>query len=144
MPTGSRTDPYRNYNFLVELDGITQAGFRECSGLDSSTSPIDYREGNDPNHVRKLPGLNSFSPLTLTRGITDSAELWRWRQTVVEGRPERKNGSVILLDDTGAEKWRWNFAGAWPSKWTGPSLNATDSAVAVEVLEITHEELRRA
>jgi len=144
MPAGSRSDPYANYNFLVEIDGITQAGFRECSGLDSTTNSIDYREGSDPNHVRKLAGLNSFAPLTLTRGITDSAELWNWRQTVVNGRTERRNGSVILLDGAAEEKLRWNFFNAWPSKWTGPSFNATDSAVAVEVLEITHEELRKA
>ena len=52
----TRVDPYRGFNFLVEIDGITQAGFQECSGLDSQTGSIDYREGADPNHVRKLSG----------------------------------------------------------------------------------------
>jgi phage tail-like protein len=144
MALGTRTDPYRGFNFLVEIDGITQAGFRECSGLEVSTDAIDYREGNDPNHVRKLTGLNTYSPLTLTRGITDSPELWRWRETVIDGRAERKNGSVILLDDAGVEKLRWNFSNAWPSRWTGPSFNATDNAVAVESIEITIEELKKA
>jgi hypothetical protein len=32
MAVGERKDPYRAYNFLVEIDGITRAGFRECSG----------------------------------------------------------------------------------------------------------------
>jgi phage tail-like protein len=144
MATGTRTDPYRGFNFLVEIDGITQAGFRECSGLEVTTDAVDYREGADPIHVRKLPGLNTYSPLTLTRGITDSAELWRWRQTVIDGRVERKNGSVILLDDSGTEKLRWNFSNAWPSRWSGPSFNATDNLVAVETLEITIEELKKA
>ena len=144
MPTGVRTDPYRAFNFLVEIDGITQAGFRECSGLDVTTDAVDYREGSDPNHVRKLPGLNIYSPLTLTRGVTDSAELWNWRQTVIDGKAARKNGSIILLDDSGGEKLRWNFINAWPSKWTGPSFNATDNSVAVETLEITLEELKKA
>lgn len=144
MALGARTDPYRSFNFLVEIDGITQAGFRECSGLDVTTDAIDYREGGDPIHMRKLPGLNTYSPITLTRGITDSPELWKWRQTVIDGKAERKNGSVILLDDAGAEKLRWNFSNAWPSKWTGPSFNATDNSVAVETLEITLEELKKA
>ncbi|HKQ79333.1 MAG TPA: phage tail protein [Blastocatellia bacterium] len=139
-----RVDPYRGYNFLVEIDGITQAGFQEVSGLDSSTDPVDYREGSDPNHVRKLTGLNKFSPVTLKRGITDSDELWKWRLTVVNGKAERKNGSIVLLDDTGAEKLRWNFTNAWPSKWTGPSFNSTSAAIAIEQLEITHEELSKA
>lgn len=144
MATGTRTDPYGGYNFLVEIDGITQAGFQEVSGLDSSTDTVDYREGNDPNHVRKLSGLNKFSPITLKRGITDSDELWKWRSTVVNGKIVRKNGSIILLNDQGQEKLRWNFFNAWPSKWTGPSLNATSTAVAVETLEITHESVEKA
>jgi phage tail-like protein len=144
MATGTRTDPYRGYNFLVEIDGITQAGFQECGGLDASTDSVDYREGADPNHVRKLSGMNKYSALTLKRGLTDSDELWKWRKTVIDGKPERKNGSIILLDGAGVEKLRWNFVEAWPSKWTGPSLNATSSAVAVETLEITHEEVKKA
>jgi phage tail-like protein len=144
MPTGTRTDPYRGYNFLVEIDGITQAGFQEVSGLDASSDPIEYREGNDPNHVRKLPGLNKYSAITLRRGITDSAELWNWYQTVQAGKPERRNGSIVLLDDAGQEKIRWNFVNAWPTKWTGPSFNSTTNAVAVEALDIAHEEVRKA
>jgi phage tail-like protein len=144
VPTGTRNDPYRGYNFLVEIDGITQAGFQEVSGLDASTDAIDYREGNDPNHVRKLPGLNTYSAISLKRGITDSDELWKWYSTVVEGKAERKNASIILLDDTGQEKIRWNFMNAWPIKWTGPSFNATSNAVAVETLEIAHEEVKKA
>lgn len=140
----ARVDPYRGYNFLVEIDGITQAGFQECSGLDSQTASIDYREGGDPMHVRKIPGMNSFTPISLKRGITDSDELWKWRQTAVDGKTERRNGSVVLLDETGAEKLRWNFSNAWASKWSGPAFNATGNAIAVETLEITHEELTRA
>ena len=144
MPTGSRTDPYLGFNFMVEVDGIAQAGFQEVSGLDVSTDSVDYREGTDPNNVRKLSGLNKYTPVTLKRGITDSDELWKWRQTVVDGKTERRNGSIVLMDDTGAEKIRWNFSNGWPTKWTGPALNSTSTAVAIETLEITHEELKRA
>jgi phage tail-like protein len=145
MPTGTRVDPYRGFNFLVEIDGITQGGFQEVSGLDSSTPSVDYREGTDPNHVRKLSGgLNQFTAVSLKRGITDSDELWKWRQTVVDGKMQRRNGSIVLLDETGAEKIRWNFINAWPSKWTGPSFNSTSTAVAIETLELTHEEIKRA
>jgi phage tail-like protein len=145
MPTGTRVDPYRGFNFLVEIDGITQGGFQEVSGLDSTTASVDYREGTDPNHVRKLSGgLNTFTAVSLKRGITDSDELWKWRQTVVDGKMQRRNGSIVLLDETGAEKIRWNFINAWPSKWTGPSFNSTSTAVAIETLELTHEEIKRA
>jgi phage tail-like protein len=140
----TRVDPYRSFNFLVEIDGITQAGFQECSGLDSQTASIDFRLGDDPMHMRKLTGLNTFSAISLKRGVTDSDELWKWRQTVVDGKAERRNGSIVLLDEKGAEKLRWNFSNAWPSKWTGPSFNSTGNTIAVESLEIMHEEITRA
>jgi len=139
-----RNDPYRGFNFLVEIDGITQAGFQEVSGLEASTDPVDYREGTDAIHVRKLPGLNKYAAITLKRGITDSDELWKWRQTVIDGKAERRNGSIVLRNESGEEKLRWNFKDAWPSKWSGPSLNATSTAVAVETLELTHEEVSKA
>ncbi|MBT0665994.1 phage tail protein [Geobacter pelophilus] len=144
MATGDRKDPFRAYNFLVEIDGITRAGFKECSGLDSTQDPIEYREGGEPLHARKLPGMVKFSNITLKRGITDDAELWAWRKTAMEGKVERKNGSIILLDDTGAEKLRWNFVHAWPNKWTGPTFNASGNEVAIESLEIAHEGVAKA
>jgi phage tail-like protein len=76
--------------------------------------------------------------------MTDDAELWNWRQTVMEGKIERKNGSIILMNDTGEEQARWNFTDGWPSKWTGPSFNATGNDIAIETLEIVHEGLKRA
>jgi phage tail-like protein len=143
MATGDRKDPFRAYNFLVEIDGITRAGFRECSGLDNAQDPISYREGNDPLTTRHLPGLVKYSHITLKWGITDDTELWDWRQKAMDGKVERKNGSIVLLDDTGTEKIRWNFSDAWPTKWTGPTFNATGNEVAIETLEIAHEGVTR-
>jgi phage tail-like protein len=62
----------------------------------------------------------------------------------MSGEVQRKNGSIVLLDDTGAEQRRWNFREGWPTKWTGPSLNATGNEVAIETLEIAHEGLVKA
>jgi phage tail-like protein len=139
MPVANRKDPFRAFNFLVEIDGITRAGFQECSGLDVTLDPVEYREGGEPITPRKLPGLAKYANITLKRGITDDQELWEWIQQGVQGETERKNGSIILLDAHGEEQSRWNFRDGWPTKWTGPSFNATDNSVAVETLEIAHE-----
>ncbi len=136
----TRTDPYRGYNFAVEIDGITSAAFKDCSGLDTSQSEQTYREGTDATLVqRKIPGLVTVSNITLSRGVTADRELWDWRGQAAGGEVERKNISVVLRDDTGAEKIRWNLRECWPTKWTGPSLDATADALAIEALEITHE-----
>lgn len=142
---GQRTDPYHGYNFLVEIDGITRAGFREAAGLDSSQDPVEYREGNEKAlTARKLAGLNKYANISLKWGMSDDRELWNWRERAVAGKIERKNFSIVLLNENGTEKARWNFREAWPVKWTGPSFNATSNDVAVDTLEIAHEGITRA
>ncbi|HUA45460.1 MAG TPA: phage tail protein [Solirubrobacteraceae bacterium] len=144
MPTGVRQDPYRSHNFLVEIDGITRAGFRECSGLETRQAPIEYREGSDPLTVSKLPGLVTYANITLRWGITNDPSFWEWRQNAMDGDVQRLNGSIVLLDETGAEQLRWNFRQAWPSAWVGPTFNATANEVAIESVEIAHEGVLRA
>lgn len=135
-----RKDPFSGYNFAVEMDGITRMGFRNCSGLDSSSAATRYREGTDPTlGSRQLPGMVTFSHISLQRGITDDRALWDWRAQVAAGNPVRHTISIILRDDAGNEKIRWNVKNCWPVKWTGPTFDATSDAVAVEALELAHE-----
>jgi len=143
VPGTQRSDPYKSFNFRVEIDGLNQAAFAEVGGLASETAVIEYRLGGDPTSVRKLPGLTKYANIVLRRGITQDLELWNWRRTVVDGQPERRNGSIILLDDDGTEVARWNFHGGWICKWEGPALNAEGNDVAIETIEIAHEGLER-
>ena len=140
----TRVDPYKNFKFLVEIDGITQAGFSECSGFGSSVEIIEYREGGEAGAVRKLPGLTKFSNITLKRGVTDSRELQDWHLSAINGELVRRNGSVILLDDAGQERVRWNFSNAWVSRFEGPDFIAKGNDVAIETLTICCERLERA
>jgi phage tail-like protein len=144
VATAARVDPYRNFSFLVEIDGITQAGFSDCTGFGASTDPIEYREGGENRTVRKLPGMTKYNNITLKWGITDSRELYDWYRDVVNGKIERKNGSIILLDLQGQEVLRWNFFNGWPSKWDGPDFTAKGNDVAIETLEIANEGTERA
>jgi phage tail-like protein len=139
--TGDRNDPYGAFNFLVEIDGVTQAGFSECSGLDTETDIIEYRNGNEDITVRKLPGLKKFTNITLKRGFTDSKELWEWRKKVMDGATERQSGSIVLLNEAREEALRYTFREGWPSKWQGPAMNASSSEVAIETLEIACESI---
>jgi phage tail-like protein len=140
--TGSRNDPYSAFNFLVEIDGVTVAGFSECSGLTTETDVIEYRNGDEAITVRKLPGLKKYTNISLKRGFTDSKELWDWRKKVMEGKTERQSGSIVLLNEARDEEvLRWNFLEGWPSKWEGPTFNAKNNEVAIETLEIAVESL---
>ena len=141
--TAARKDPFRGYKFKIEVDGITRAGFREASGLDAAQDPVEYREGTGKVTARK-PGPRRHAMISLKRGVTNDAKLWAWRKKSIDGTVERKNGSIVLCDDTGKEKARWNFADGWPTKWTGPTFNATGNEVAIETLEIAHEGIKKA
>ena len=143
MASSQRDDPYKAFNFLVEIDGVAVAAFSEVSGLESETDVIEYRTGGEINTVRKLPGLTKHPNLVLRRGVTQDAELWNWRRSVVDGNVERRNGSIVLLDDDRTPILRWNFSQGWISKWTGPNLNAKGNEVAIETIEIAHEGLSR-
>lgn len=133
--------PYNSFNFAVEIAGVTSAGFRECSGLESGNSVITYREGTDnSSYSRKYPGLMEAGNITLRRGITANNDLWLWRQKIEAGNYETQDISIVLYDDSNTKELRrWNLKNAWPARWSGPSLNASGNEPAVESLEIAHE-----
>ena len=139
-----RVDPYKNSVFLLEIDGIAQGGFSECSGFGSNVQVIEYREGGDAQTVRKLPGMVSYPDITLRWGLTDSRELYDWHLSAVAGQVQRKNLSIIQLDDRRQERVRWNCFGAWPSRWDGPDFNARGNDVAIDALTISCERVERA
>jgi phage tail-like protein len=140
MPTGERKDPFRSFNFRVEIDGLTVGSFSECSGLTADGDPVDYREGTDMhNYVRKLVGLRKFSNLTLKRGYTTNDELWRWYTNILNGIPDRRNGSIILMNEAREDVMRWNFENGWVNKIEGPSLKASGNEVAMESVDLVHE-----
>jgi phage tail-like protein len=140
-----RNDPYGQFNFLIEIDGVVKGGFSECSGLTTDTNVIDYREGNEKQlTARRLPGLMKYNNIVLKRGYTADKSLWTWRKNVIDGNTKRSPGSITLLDDARNPVLTWNFREGWPCKWEGPALNGKTSEVAIETLEICHEGLELA
>ena len=138
MPLASRTDPYLGAHFFVEIEGVDQGGFTECTGLQAEVEVIDYQEGGNNGFIHKLPGRTKFTNVVLKHGLVDSTDLWDWFQDVSRGDCERKDVSVVLYNDEQVEVRRWNLREAFPSKWVGPAFNATNAAVAIETLELAH------
>jgi phage tail-like protein len=141
----TRSDPYRQFNFRLEVDGLQLANFSEVSLGAAVTEVVEYREGGDKSAARKLPGMTKFSNVTLKRGITSSLELYQWHRMVAEGRTTdaRRNVAVILSDETGNDVARFTLRNAWPVKYEAPSFNASGNEVAMEIIEIAHEGLTR-
>ena len=138
----ARDDPYKGFNFLVEIDGTSVVAFCEVSGLASETAVIEYRNGSDrSNTVRKLPGLTKYANIVFKRGVTQNTELWQWRKAIEQGTPDRRSGVIVLLDDERNPVRRWRFTEGWITKFEGPDLNAKGNDVAIETIEIAHEGL---
>ncbi|MGA2121241.1 MAG: phage tail protein [Methanoregula sp.] len=140
-----RKDPYRNFRFRLEIDGITQAGFNEVIFGNATTEVIEYREGSDPPRMRKLSGLTRYGTIQLKWGITNTMDLYKWYKAITDSGAGavRKNMSIILVDESGSDKSRWDIEHAWPTRYDPPDFSAQDSRVAIELLEITHEGFQR-
>jgi phage tail-like protein len=92
-----------------------------------------------------LSGQNKFGNVTLKWGITDSTSLYEWYRAVVDQGADanKRNMAIILVDEVGSEKSRWDFTNAWPMKYKGTDFNAKNNDVAIETLEIVSEEFVR-
>ena len=138
-----RNDPLRNFRFRLEIGGINEAHFSEVTGFDITTDAIDYREGDRETHVTKLPGLNKFGNVTLKRGITDSIDLYNWYKDVVAGKTKRQTVAIVVLDEEGNDKARFDIREAWPIKYDPMDLNAKGNDVSIETMELVNEGIER-
>jgi phage tail-like protein len=134
-----RNDPLRNFRFRLEIGGISEAHFSEVTGFDITSDAIDYREGDEPTRVRKLPGLTKYGNVTLKRGITDSMDIYNWYRDIVAGKIRRETIAIVVIDEAGDDKARFEITEAWPMKYDPMDLNAKGNDVSIETLELANE-----
>jgi phage tail-like protein len=155
MSVGQRHDPPLNHNFVVTLvdassalaagsglaiAGLTaDAGFSECTGLEMAMQPEEYKEGGRNGAVLKFPSRVTWTNLTLKRGAALSDVLWNWQYGFVVGAGRRRDGVITMFDGAHRPRAVWFFRRGLPVKYTAPSFNAAQNAVAIEAIEIAHE-----
>jgi phage tail-like protein len=140
---GAWEDPYRRYNFRLEIQGVTAGHFTECRGLGVDVEAYEYQEaGSSVTH--RIPGRTRYQDITLSYGVTVNHDLFDWMMTAVNGNPNRKNVSVLLLDSTGASVvGGYDLIMAWPSGWRGAPLDALGSGIAIESITLVCQEMHR-
>src|ERR1700736_478197 len=142
---GLRINPLGVFNFyltLIDSQNVVGslltvavnyfvAGFSECSGIEASLEVLEYKEGGLNDHVRKFPTRASHSNITLKHGVIYLYDdLWNWHYDFVRGKGKRKDGLIVLQDESHQPAKIWKFKRGIPMKWVGPQLNATQSAAA--------------
>jgi len=142
MALEPRKDPYRGFNFRLEIGGLTVASFSEVSGLVAEGEAVAYREGDEGvNWSRQLIGQRKFNHIVLKRGYTRNKELWDWYGKISNGINDRRSGAIVLMDEGRKDVLRWEFVKAWPNKVEGATLHAANNEVAMESVELVHEGL---
>jgi phage tail-like protein len=144
MPNRRDFDHIGNFNFKVEIEGVSAGAFQEVSGLEVVTEVIEYQDGDD-RVPRKRPGRTSYSNIVLTKGYTATDALWEWMNSVISGTVERRSMAIALFgDDAVTEIVRYNVFNAWPCRWKGFALDGMGAGTAIEELEVVVEKIERA
>ncbi|HEV8209505.1 MAG TPA: phage tail protein [Vicinamibacterales bacterium] len=144
----ARIDPLRNFRYRLEIDSIAQAGFSEVMIAETTIDAVDYREGTDPPHVRKLSGLTKYGNITLKWGLTvggTALDLFKWHAEVSAGQIKEKRKKVVIVvqDEAGQDAARWVVSDAWPIKYDPGDLKGTGNEVLIELLELANEGIER-
>jgi phage tail-like protein len=140
---------YGNFNFLLEIGGITPdqktivGGFKSMSGMTSETEVIEFKQGNDMV-VRKKPGRTTYANIVLECGYVVLDDLWQWRKNIEDGNIDRRSGTITVLDNDGETiVAEFNFYEAWPAKWHVPEVDSDQSGMAIEKIELATEKIER-
>ncbi len=143
----SREDPIVGFHFALDVQGVIKGYFTEVSGIGSETEVAEQKVVNEKGIqvVLKVPGRLKWGDITLKRGLTSNMDLWKWRKLVEDGdvKSSRKNGSIIMFDQSLKPVAQWDFKNAWPSKISGPNPKSDSNELQVEEITIVHEYITR-
>lgn len=177
------SDPLRSFRFQVEFtkadtdpfstkllssnaapNGAIQSGwiggFSSVSGLSITTQSIPYREGGYNTTVHQVPGMTTFGPISLQRGVlygNDQAITWmRGLFAAVagdglsagnsNGATFRVNMRIYVMDHpnsgtTNTARMGFDIRNAWITQLNYTDLAANDGAILFESMQIVHEGL---
>jgi len=141
--TGFHLDVFKAYNFLLEIHGVFVGGFKSVEGTGSKTEVFRFHEGGANGVEYKLPGPITYGDLVLSSGLTFVDPMWLWYRSTLYGKPQRRNGTIYLLDDVGVPAAWWNLTNAWPTEWIGPRFDATEPLVAIQSFTLVYESIAK-
>ena len=143
-----RERPYSQFNYLVNLGASdpasVEAGFQEVTGLGIEITVAEYRNGNEAtNATRKITAGYKATDVTLKRGLIGTDDLYTWVNQVRSGAQDALRNVRIQLrsEDRQTIAVTWTLRNARPTKYTGPSLNAKGTDVAIEELVLACEDI---
>lgn len=151
-----RVDPYKNFKFKVVWDDEGTkgaiAGVSKVSGLKRTTEVVSHRDGGDLSTKHHSPGVSTFEPITIERGITHDEAFEKWATKAYSNRGDggvslrdfRKDITIELYNLQGVKVRAWNVFKCWVSEFIAvPELDANANAVAFETIVLQNEGFER-
>jgi phage tail-like protein len=132
------SEPGLGLLFKVQIDGKSMGNWQKCEGLSLEYDLFEYKEGGENAYVHRLPGRVNYPNVKLTRPIdSDSTSVNAWLMSL-QIRMVPSTVEISVLDPSGSSVAKWVLAGAYPVKWSGPSLDVNSNQWATETLELSH------
>jgi phage tail-like protein len=132
---GQGLDLYKNFRFLILMDGRVVAGASQMTGLDMTTQGT--ARGNPGPWLEKMPGRLRWEPITLERGATRDTAFENWAQG---GARQRRNITIQIRDERGGVARSFTLSNCWVSQYQAlPDLDASANAVAIEHIKLESE-----
>jgi phage tail-like protein len=111
---------------------------------------VEHREGGDPSTSRKSPGLTSYEPITLARGVSHDTAFEDWANLVwrlgagmgteVGLQDFRKDIVIEFYNEAGQLALAYKVYRCWVSEYQAlPALDANTSEVAIQSIRLENE-----
>ncbi|HXF62543.1 MAG TPA: phage tail protein [Caldilineaceae bacterium] len=137
-------DPAPEFRYYVEIDGLVEGSFIECSGLRMQREVLEVKEGGVNDYTHKLPGRTTYGQITLSKGIMFSTKLWQWyEEGMKDGHVKKRPVTITQFSSYFNLAARWyHIEDAFPESWSVSSLRTDSSTFAVETLVLTFKTLK--
>ncbi len=136
--------PMAKFRFEVDFGmGLNGVAFQEVSGMDVENQIIEYRKDNGPLFsTEKMPGIAKYGNVIMKKGIfVNHKSFWDWHAQITMNTIPRRTVLIKLLDERGEITMQWQLNNAWPTKITSTDLKSDGNEVAIDTIEIAHEQL---
>lgn len=132
--------PPLGFHFRVEFANIKgEFEFQSVSGLNVELETEQIAEGGENRFKHRLPVRTKFTNIILKRGLKVNTDLIKWcRDAVLDFNITPTDMTIILLNEEHEPLQTWNVVHAWPVKWEVTDLNAEESKITVESIELAY------
>lgn len=133
---------YYKVDFVIEGKGkppTDDARFQTVSGLSVEYDYESFKEGGENRFEHKLPVRTKYADMVLKRGMLLNSDVIKWFLAAFRDREfTPADVNVILMNEKGDPLRTWNVVHAIPKKWLVSDLNANESSVVIETMELTY------